>query len=188
MPTHNTVYGSQAPDFIAGGSGNTTIYGERGDNRAARQRRWHQRRPDHPRDQLPEADVKREYVYQNADPLLCSQAPDAALQQPDLRQRLGQHRRRWPDDDPAGSDPFGNCGTPTVPQACPIYGEGTGGGGEDVTDRFGDYNNVIFGAKGIVTQDTQEATVGVVGGAATTQVTVATWCPTSRPVTRRWAA
>ena len=30
------------------------------------------------------------------------------------------------------------------------------------TDRFGDYNNLIFGAFGVVAQDTQEATVGVI--------------------------
>ncbi len=41
-----------------------------------------------------------------------------------------------------------------------IYGNAPGAG-EVTTDRFGDYNNVIFGAKGIVTQDTQEAIVGL---------------------------
>ncbi len=41
-----------------------------------------------------------------------------------------------------------------------IYGNTSGAAGETTTDRFGDYNNVIFGAKGIVTQDTKEATVG----------------------------
>jgi hypothetical protein len=44
-----------------------------------------------------------------------------------------------------------------------IYGN-TPGAGEVTTDRFADYNNVIFGAMGIVTQDTAEATVGVLGG------------------------
>ena len=44
-----------------------------------------------------------------------------------------------------------------------VYGNTPGTAGESTTDRFGDYNNVIFGAKGIVTQDTQEATVGFLG-------------------------
>src|SRR5258708_5470746 len=43
-----------------------------------------------------------------------------------------------------------------------LYGN-TPGAGEVVTDRFGDYNNVIFGAMGVVTQDTLEATVGILG-------------------------
>src|SRR5712692_8730116 len=61
------------------------------------------------------------------------------------------------------------CGqTPTPTCNNLIYGN-TPGAGEVVTDRFADYNNVIFGADGIVIQDTKEATVGVLG--------------TSRPVT-----
>ncbi|HLZ94098.1 MAG TPA: hypothetical protein VKT20_02055 [Candidatus Dormibacteraeota bacterium] len=47
-----------------------------------------------------------------------------------------------------------------------IYGN-TPGAGEVVTDRFGDYNNVVFGAMGVVTQDTQEATVGILGATIT---------------------
>jgi hypothetical protein len=47
-----------------------------------------------------------------------------------------------------------------------IFGNTPGAAGETTTDRFGDYNNVIFGAKGIVTQDTKEATVGFLGALA----------------------
>src|SRR5262249_54436799 len=46
------------------------------------------------------------------------------------------------------------------------YGNTPGAAGESTTDRFGDYNDVIFGAKGIVTQDTKEATVGFLGALA----------------------
>src|SRR5712692_8402073 len=58
------------------------------------------------------------------------------------------------------------CG-PTPRPTCNnlIYGN-TPGAGEVVTDRFADYNDVIFGANGIVTQDTMEATVGVLPGIA----------------------
>ncbi len=50
------------------------------------------------------------------------------------------------------------------PNACnnTIFGN-TPGAGEVTTDRFGDYNNLIFGAMGVVLQDTQESTVGVLG-------------------------
>ena len=41
-----------------------------------------------------------------------------------------------------------------------IYGDEQAG---VETDRFGDFNNVIFGAMGLVTQDTATATVGVLG-------------------------
>jgi len=50
------------------------------------------------------------------------------------------------------------------------------------TDRFGDFNDVIFGAMGIVTQDTVEATVGTVTG---TQRTVPGVTITSNAVTGR---
>jgi hypothetical protein len=42
-----------------------------------------------------------------------------------------------------------------------IYGDVPG---SVATDRFGDYNDVIFGAMGVVTQDTAESTVGTVTG------------------------
>ena len=48
-----------------------------------------------------------------------------------------------------------------------VFGDTPGTAGETTTDRFGDYNDVIFGAKGIVTQDTQEATVGYLNTLAT---------------------
>jgi hypothetical protein len=71
VPTHNTIYGSQAPDFIAGGSGNTTIYGERGDNQLLGNDGLNV-------DVITRAisfPVANTSIYPNADPLLCPQSP-----------------------------------------------------------------------------------------------------------------
>ena len=68
----------------------------------------------------------------------------------------------FPDADPllCTQSPSPHCNTL-------IFGNTPGAVGESTTDRFGDYSNVIFGAKGIVTQDTQEATVGYLNALAT---------------------
>ena len=55
------------------------------------------------------------------------------------------------------------CGQTPSPTCNNLIFGNTPGAGEVVTDRFMDYNNVIFGADGIVVQDTMESTVGVLG-------------------------
>ena len=55
------------------------------------------------------------------------------------------------------------CGQTPSPTCNNLVFGNTPGAGEVVTDRFMDYNNVIFGADGIVIQDTMESTVGVLG-------------------------
>ncbi|HEY5224284.1 MAG TPA: hypothetical protein VIJ18_14705 [Microbacteriaceae bacterium] len=55
-----------------------------------------------------------------------------------------------------------------------IYGDVPGA---TTTDRYGDYNNLIFGAMGVVTQDTSEATVGVLGATRTVTGSITSHSP-----------